>query len=634
MGDLKEAILARVNIAELIGQYVTLKQAGREFKGRCPFHDETAASFHVNPEKGLFHCFGCKAGGTVIDFVMRAENLEFVEALEWLASKYHIEVPRTPGQAQARGRKERLYQLNEAALKLFRQWLRRPEGEAARAYLERRGIGDRLQSDFDLGFAPREWQALTDIMLERGAKSGELAELGLIKHRRSEGVSTAGTGEGRGFYDAFRHRLIFPIRSAVGRVIGFAGRALSDEDTPKYLNVTNTPLYDKSSVLYNLDRAKGVLRDEGAVVVEGYMDVIGLAGAGVDNAVATCGTALTAGHVHLLSRYTDRFFLAFDGDEAGARAAWTAGTLFLKAGLNARVVALPEGLDPDDLVRQRGRAAWQGLLSEATGVVRFWLDRQRIAHPEPDLTIQRRWVQQLSPLYMGVPDELARQEFTREVASALRLGAAEVAALLSGVRIEPAGGVKLKRRWQAQRHRRAEEYLAPELYPREGEMVEQLLTEQALDRARQSAIAQQQRMALGASAVEREVARRLLDDEQFRFVYLTLAEEEPVAEWFADQQLRAVFVELTGGAEPEALVHDDRFSALCAELLNREPLLDDQEQLYTRHRNEYFLRREAEVSAELRRAIADKDEQRQSELFAQLSRVKAEVRPVAGGAGR
>jgi len=504
----------------------------------------------------------------------------------------------------------------------------------ARAYLERRGIGERLQSDFDLGFAPREWQALTDIMLERGAKSGELSELGLIKERRSEGVSTAGTGEGRGFYDAFRHRLIFPIRSAVGRVIGFAGRALSDEDTPKYLNVTNTPLYDKSSVLYNLDRAKGVLRDEGAVVVEGYMDVIGLAGAGVDNAVATCGTALTAGHVHLLSRYTDRFFLAFDGDEAGARAAWTAGTLFLKAGLSARVVVLPEGVDPDDLVRERGRAAWQGLLSEAVGVVRFWLDRQRVQHPEPDLTIQRRWVQQLSPLYMGVPDELARQEFTREVASALRLGAAEVAALLSGVRIEPAGGFKLKRRWQAQRHQRAEEYLAPELYPREGEMVEQLLTEQALDRARQSAIAQQQRMALGASAVEREVARRLLDDEQFRFVYLTLAEEEPVAEWFADQQLRAVFVELTGGAEPEALVHDDRFSALCAELLNREPLLDDQEQLYTRHRNEYFLRREAEVSAELRRAIADKDEQRQSELFAQLSRVKAEVRPVAGGAGR
>lgn len=634
MADLKEAILARVDIAELIGQYVTLKQAGREFKGRCPFHEETAASFHVNQEKGLYHCFGCKAGGSVIDFVMRAENLEFVEALEWLANKYHIEVERTPGQSQARGRKERLYQLNEAALKLFRQWLKRPDGDVARAYLENRGIGERLMSDFDLGFAPREWQALTDIMLERGARSSELAELGLIKERRGDSVSTAGTGEGRGHYDAFRHRLIFPIRSAVGRVIGFAGRVLSDEDSPKYLNVTNTPLYDKSSVLYNLDRAKGVLREEGAVIVEGYMDVIGLASAGIENTVATCGTALTAGHVKLLARYTDRFYLAFDGDEAGARAAWTAGTLFLKAGLDARVVNLPAGQDPDDLVRERGQAAWQGLLSEAVGVVRFWLDRQRLTHPEPDLAIQRRWVQQLSPLFLSVPDELTRQEFTREVASALRLGAAEVAALLSGLRIDSAAGVRLKRSYKPQRHRRPDEYLVPDLYPREGELVEQLLTEQALDKARQGSIAQQQRMALGATAVEREVARRLLDDEQFRFVYLALAEEEPVAEWFADQQLRELFARLKDGTAVEVLVHSDHLSALCAELLNREPLLDDQEQLFTRHRNEYFLRCEAEVSAELRSAIADKDERRQTELFAELNRLKSEVRPVAGGTGR
>ena len=628
MGDLKEAILARVNIAELIGQYVTLKQAGREFKGRCPFHDETAASFHVNPEKGLFHCFGCKAGGTVIDFVMRAENLEFVEALEWLASKYHIEVPRTPGQAQARGRKERLYQLNEAALKLFRQWLRRPEGEAARAYLERRGIGDRLQSDFDLGFAPREWQALTDIMLERGAKSGELAELGLIKHRRSEGVSTAGTGEGRGFYDAFRHRLIFPIRSAVGRVIGFAGRALSDEDTPKYLNVTNTPLYDKSSVLYNLDRAKGVLRDEGAVVVEGYMDVIGLAGAGVENAVATCGTALTEQHVRLLARYTDRFFLAFDGDEAGVRAAWSAGMLFLRGGHDVRVIALPRGVDPDDLVRERGREAWLGLLSEAVNPVRFWLDYQQEQYPQPELPQQRKWVQQLSPLYMSVPDELSRQQMLREVANALRLGAEEVGALLHGAAPMGPSAVRLKRDFKSRRGFSPQQLNTNVLYARDGELSEELLTRQEMDKAQKRNLARQLGINAHPLKTEREVTRRLISSDEFRFVYTALALEEPVAEWFADSQMRAVFRLLADGAEVRQVIHSEEHRQLCSELLASEPLFDSTEQLLTRHRNLYYLRREVEISADLRQAIAARDEARQAQLFRELRQTKQEIKPV------
>lgn len=308
--DLKDAVLARVDLVELARQYISVTQAGRDFKARCPFHEEKTPSFHITPEKGLFHCFGCKAGGNAIDFVMRIENLEFRDALEWLARRYNIDIEQyrphgEHGAAAPAGGKERLYKLNEAAGAFFRAQLRSPAGEIARRYLARRAVSERLSDEFDLGYAPREWQALTDTMLGQGAKAAELISLGLIKPRGGVegGPVHAGTAGG-GNYDAFRNRLIFPIRSVTGRIIGFAGRALSDEDTPKYLNITNTPLYDKSKVLYNLDRAKGFLRDDGAVVVEGYMDVIGLASAGVYNTVASCGTAMTADHIRLIARYT------------------------------------------------------------------------------------------------------------------------------------------------------------------------------------------------------------------------------------------------------------------------------------------------------------------------------------------
>ncbi|MBN2082971.1 DNA primase [bacterium] len=623
--DLKEAILSQVNIADVIGQYVALTMAGRELKGSCPFHDEKAASFHVNTDKGLFHCFGCKAGGNVIDFVMRIENLEFVDALEWLANKYGIQVPKSAGQHHQQGVKERLYSLNEAALKFFRTSLKKPEGETAAKYLERREIGERQASEFDLGYAPREWQALTDLLLSKGAKSSELVALGLIKQRQSDGP---GGGEGRGFYDAFRHRLIFPIRGVTGRVIGFAGRALSDEDNPKYLNVTNTPLYDKSSVLYNLNRAKGVMRDEGAVIVEGYMDVIGLARAGVENAVATCGTALTEQHVKLLARYTDRFFLAFDGDEAGVRAAWSAGMLFLRGGHDVRVIALPRGIDPDDLVRERGREAWLGLLSEAVNPVRFWLDYQQEQFPQPDLPRQRKWVQQLSPLYTSVPDELSRQQMLREVANALRLGAEEVGALLRGAAPIGPTAVKLKRDYKARRGFSPRELNANVLYARDGELSEELLTRQEIDKAQKRNLARHLSISTHPLTTEREVTRRLVAHDAFRFVYLALALEEPVAEWFADSQMRAIFELLAGGADIQQVVHSEEHKQLLSELLAAEPLLDSTEQLLTRHRNLYYQRREVVISAELRRAITARDEERQAALFQELKLIKQKIKPV------
>jgi len=628
--DLKEAILARVDIVELIGQYVSLTQAGREFKAPCPFHEETAASFHVNPEKGLYHCFGCKEGGNVISFVMKVENLEFRDALEWLADRYKIEIPRSEGQRAKRGAKERLYDLNEAALKFFRQSLKAPAGDTALKYLERRGIGDRHIADFDLGYAPREWNALTDLLLSRGAKGSELVTLGLIKPRKGDGPAMD-SGD-RGHYDAFRHRLIFPIRSVTGRIIGFAGRVLSDEDKPKYLNVTNTPLYDKSSVLYNLDRAKGVLRDEGVVVVEGYMDVIGLATAGVTNTVATCGTALTAQHVKLLSRYTDKFYLAFDGDLAGARAAWSAGTLFLKEGLDVRVVALPEGIDPDDLVREKGREAWLGLLSEAVSVVRFWLDHQRRQNPQPDLALQRKWVQQLSALYLSVPDKLTRQQFLEDVTAVIRLTDVETLDFLRGsLSQNKLDGVKIKRSHKPQSSRKSQDYGKDDLYLREGQLVENLLVKQKLDKVHKTTQARQHSVMQGSQTIEREVLRRILDDEAFRMIYLAIAMEEPVAEWFIDERFREIFLRINDGDDPAMLIHDDALSNLCSELLISEPFLDDDEALMTRHRNEFIKRQIQDVTAELHRVFNSGNAELEAKLFKHLKELKRSIKPVTGG---
>jgi DNA primase catalytic core len=626
VADLKDAILTRVDIVELIGNYVSLVQAGRESKGCCPFHEEKAASFHVNPEKGVFHCFGCKAGGNVIDFVMRVENLEFVDAMEWLANRYHIDVPRTPGETRQRGHKERLYDINEGALKFFRNSLKAPGGDVVREYLLKRGISESQVNDFDLGYAPREWQALGDKLLEHGARAEELKTLGLVKERRSDSASVGGASESKRHYDAFRHRLVFPIRNVTGRVIGFAGRALSDEDTPKYLNVTNTPLYDKSKVLYNLDRAKGVLREEGAVVVEGYMDVIGLATAGVTNTVATCGTAMTPEHVKLLSRYTDRFYLAFDGDEAGMRAVWSAGTLFLRAGLDCRVVALPEGVDPDDLVREKGRDAWQGLLAGSMSVVQFWLAAQRRRSPNADATTQRQWVKQLSPLYLSLVDDLARMDFLRDVASALFvLGAGEVRDLLTGVAAGRGKAVKLKRTWKQQPRRSARELNAPELWPREGSEVEALLAGQQLDKSHRGVVLARQSQMKSALEVEREVVKRLLaEDDEFRFVYSTMAQPD----WFADAVFRELYTAINNGTEPKELVHEERFAAQCAELVNVPLSLDSNEHVLTRHRNQYYDRLIAEKSAELRRAIDEGDTAGQDVLFASISELKREIKPI------
>lgn len=626
--DLKETILERVNIAELIGQYVTLVRSGNnEFKACCPFHNEKTPSFNVVPAKRMYHCFGCKAGGNVIDFVMARENLEFYPAMEFLAGRYGIEIPQyNPGQKREKSAKQRMQELNQAAQKYYAGKLQSPDGELARSYLKKRGIDPEVAMQFELGYAPKEWSSLTDLLLAKNVKSSELDAISLARPR----------SQGGGYYDFFRHRLIFPIHDVMGRnVVGFGGRALSDEDNPKYLNTGATPLYEKSKVLYNLNRARSVARDEGIVVTEGYMDVIGLAQHGVANAVATCGTALTPEHVAQIRSYTERVYLAFDGDNAGRSAAWKAGKLFLGEGIDARVVVIPGGMDPDDFVRERGNAAWKGLLSESRGVVQFWLEHQLAAHPDADLPLRRAWIAELRPLYMGISDELLREDIRRQLADHLLLRPEIVSQLLSGnVQPRQAGRAIDKQRLAQDRYRKLqrEERRKGLVNIRPGwtedvEESEQLHRRALVEDARNRAAMQ------GSQPVEREVLRRLATDDEFRFIYLRIAQPE----WFVNGLHREIYNALLLEQEkPDRVVHDDRWRRFFAELLSR-PQEEEQESsadmLIRRHCNIFLERRVAELLREMKQEEQRGNHERVQQLTIELLDTKKQIRPVQGIGG-
>jgi DNA primase len=575
--DLKDAVLQRVDLVELIGQYTALTHTGREWRGRCLFHNEKTASFYVNPEKGVYHCFGCKASGGAIQFVMQMESLEFRDALEWLARRYNIPIDEySRGNPQQRGEKQRLYDLNAAAAAYFREQLRGPKGGEARKYLDQRGVGATQQAEFDLGYAPAEWTGLTDALLSTGAKAADLEKLSLIRKR----------SEGSGYYDFFRNRLIFPIRDVTGRVIGFGGRALSDDEQPKYLNIGATPLYDKSRTLYNLDRAKGRLRDEGAVLVEGYMDVIGLAGAGVENAVACCGTALTEQHVLTLQKYTDRYYLAFDDDGAGRKAAWSSGVLFLGQGDSPRVLVL-DGRDPDEFVREQGLEAWNAKLRGAVHVVELWLGHQQQSHPNATMKEINKWVQELAALYRHLPNELIRLDYSRAIVNALNIDEATVSSLLGGhVQGKTQHGMKAEIKQQAQQHA----------------------------------------LAQGTQPIEREVLRRLLIDKEFRFYYDALG----CPDWFTTGPLRDLCAEISAGTAVDDLMNDPRFAPQVSAIMLAEPLADSNEQLLLRHNNLFLEREIACLSQDFRRASAAGDTQRENELMVKVLELKKQIRVVAG----
>jgi DNA primase len=356
-----EDVRERADIVEVIGEHVQLKRAGKEFKANCPFHTERTPSFHVVPGKGFYKCFGCGESGDVFSFLMKHLGLSFTEAVEKLAARVGVEIPRT----DRREEDDVLKPYREAvafAADFYQRQLREGGGsERAREYLERRGIPDEAVDRFLLGYAPAGWGALRDAARTHGFEDDVLEAAGLIKRSEKAGEP----------YDRLRDRLIFPTTDVRGRVIAFGGRALDGEAKgPKYLNSPETPLYQKGLELYGLAWAKGAIRREAAaLIVEGYMDYVSLAGRGIDNVVATLGTAMTAEQARLLTRYAGQILLLYDSDKAGLRATFRSGDEILRAGGHPMVVSLPPGEDPDSVVRKGGAGALRPFLDDAVDIL-------------------------------------------------------------------------------------------------------------------------------------------------------------------------------------------------------------------------------------------------------------------------
>jgi len=423
-----DELIARTDIIEVIGSRVQLKRAGREYKACCPFHDEKTPSFTVSPDKQFYHCFGCGAHGTALGFLMDFDHASFVEAVEDLAARAGLTVPREGGAPAAQPHDE-LYGVLERAALFFRQSL---SGEPrAREYVARRGLGADMVQRFGIGYAPARWDALLDRYGSTDDDRQVLLRAGLIVERQPEPERA----QAPGFYDRFRDRLMFPIRDTRGRAIGFGGRVL-DAGEPKYLNSPETELFHKGRELYGLYEARQATRSlQRLLVVEGYMDVVSLHQAGVTYAVATLGTATTPEHLQRIFRIVGEVVFCFDGDRAGRAAAWRAlenAVGEIKQGRQVRFLFLPEGHDPDTLVRAEGPAAFEARLADALPLSEYLIRELSARSDVASVDGRARLVEMARPLVRRIPSDVYRELLVAQLAEVVRMPAARLAELLEG----------------------------------------------------------------------------------------------------------------------------------------------------------------------------------------------------------
>ncbi|MBJ6724869.1 DNA primase [Geomesophilobacter sediminis] len=404
----------RASIVEVISEYMSLKKSGSNYQGLCPFHGEKTPSFNVNPARGIFHCFGCGTGGNVVTFVMRMEGMNFPSAVKFLAKRVGVEIPERPlsrDEKRQMDEAEILYRVNELAGEFYQQVLSTDEaGEAGRSYLKGRGVDRTIAGIYRMGFAPAGWDNLAKHLQRKGIAPEQAEKLGLLRRR-----------DGGGFYDTFRNRLLFTIADLHGRTIGFGGRVM-DDSLPKYINSPESPIYRKSEVLFGLDMAKKGMREKGnAIIVEGYFDHLALYRAGFTNVVATCGTALTPGHLQLLRRYAEKAYVLFDGDSAGRKATVRALDLFLEAEFPAAVVRVPVEDDPDTFLRREGAAGFAPLLDQAVPIFEFFykdlLTELDVRSVEGKLAFDR----EVKPRLMKMRNSLERSLYEKEIAKVLGL---------------------------------------------------------------------------------------------------------------------------------------------------------------------------------------------------------------------
>ena len=417
-GSFAEKVKQQADIVRVVGEYVRLKKTGKDFSGLCPFHQEKTPSFTVSPIKQIFYCFGCGKGGDVYNFVMDMEKCEFPEAVKVVAEKCGIAVPRqkerSPEERKENQQRSVLVEIHREAQTFFVKQLEgTPEGKAARAYLEDRGLDKDAIARFGIGYAPSGGDSLLR-HLKPKYNDKLLVDSGLVSRDQSAGR----------LFDRFRRRITFPISNESGKIVAFGARALG-EDMPKYLNSPETPIYSKSNVLYHMDRAKDALRRQDfAILVEGYMDAIAVARAGISNVVASCGTSLAEPQIKLLGRFTRRVIVNYDPDTAGQAATERSLSLLLEHDFEVRVLALPpvgdKKADPDLFIRERGKDEYLKLLKEAPPYVDYLIARAR----QMDLTTgegKQRALNFLLPYIQKIPNGIMRSEWATRIAQQLRI---------------------------------------------------------------------------------------------------------------------------------------------------------------------------------------------------------------------
>jgi DNA primase len=525
-GSFADRVKQQADIVRVVGEYVRLKKTGKDFSGLCPFHQEKTPSFTVSPVKQIFYCFGCGKGGDVFNFVREMEKCEFPEALKIVAEKSGMALPspreRSPEERRENQQRALILEMHRAAQTFYTQQLgSSAEGRLARAYLEDRGLDSRAIEQFGIGYAPSGGDALLRFLRPKYKEERLLADSGLISRDQS----------GR-LFDRFRRRITFPIANESGKIVAFGCRALGD-DTPKYLNSPETPIYSKSNVLYHLDRAKEALRrHDFAILVEGYMDAIAVARAGVSNVVAGCGTSLAEPQIKLLARFTKRVIVNYDPDNAGQSATERSVALLLEHDFEVKVLALPpvgeKKADPDLFIREKGADEYLKLLKSAPPYVDYLIARARkmdISSGEGKL----RAVNFLLPYLQKIPNKLLRSEWATRIAQQLRVD-------------EPVLRAELSR---AAKERRSELKTQPELLGRLAKPVERRLI----------------RMLVDAEDFKVELARRLHQER----LYEGMEAEKIIAALIA-----ANLAPEPAGASEVAATLDERDRRLFFEVLFEE----------------------------------------------------------------
>ncbi len=412
-GDTVQQVKDKLSIVDVVSQYVKLERSGSSLRARCPFHAERTPSFHVSPERGTYHCFGCNVGGDIFSFVEAIEGLDFKGALKVLAEK--AGVPLVYEKKEKKDERDRLLELMEVATIFYSSRLT----DSAKKYLKERGMTDGTVKEFRLGWASDAWDDLVKFLKQKKYTDNEMVGAGVARKNERGTLS-----------DKFRNRIMFPIADSAGRVIGFSGRIFGEDaspEAPKYLNSPETPLFHKSRILYGFDRAKMAIRKHNfAVLVEGQMDLLASHQAGWANTVAVSGTAFTPEHAQLIKRMSDNLVLALDADEAGIKAAGRAARAALQGGMNVKVAKLPSGTDPADLILKQGVDAWRAAVRDSKDIITFLLDV--LEEHAKDKDYFRRTVEAaVLPFLSDVQSPIAREQYIAEIAKRLNVSVSAVA---------------------------------------------------------------------------------------------------------------------------------------------------------------------------------------------------------------